>query len=179
MKKALCIGILLAGLVMTGADQYKSVDTKDKLKDKDLLFAATFDRGTVNADFAKGDAFSTNMKNVGLLLRGMIGFDGKPAFRPEPGEDLMFDAVKNIDPHQGTVTMWLCCRDYNPSQPGKRGNIALLQLMFKQGQRHILMQFYECDELYFDWWSSEPPSGSGRVRAPRKGIKNGGLLCGY
>ena len=37
MKKALGIGILLAGLVMTGADQYKSVDTKDKLKDKDLM----------------------------------------------------------------------------------------------------------------------------------------------
>ena len=64
MKRLLGIGILLAGLVLPGADQYKSIETKDKLKDKDLLFAATFDRGTVNADFAKGDAFSTNMKNV-------------------------------------------------------------------------------------------------------------------
>ena len=127
----------------------------------------------MNADFAKGDGFSTNMKNVGLLLRGMIGFDGKPAYRPEPGEDLMFDAVKNVNPHQGTVTMWLCCRDYNPSQPNKRGNIARLQMMFKQGQRHILMQFYECDELYFDWWSSEPPNTLGRVVATRPGIGKG------
>ena len=103
-------------MALPGADQYKSIDTKDKLKDKDLLFAATFDRGTVNADFAKGEPLSTNMKNVGLLLRGMIGFDGKPAFRPEPGEDLMFDAVKNVNPHQGTVTMWLCCRDYIPKE---------------------------------------------------------------
>ena len=173
MKKLWNLGLLLAGLALSGADQYKSIDTKDKLNDKDLLFAATFDRGTVNADFAKGDGFSTNMKNVGLLLRGMIGFDGKPAYRPEPGEDLMFDAVKNVDPHQGTVTMWLCCRDYNPSQPNKRGNIALLQMMFKQGQRHILMQFYECDELYFDWWSSEPPNTLGRVVATRPGIGKG------
>ena len=173
MKKMLNLGLLVAGLALSGADQYKNIDTKDKLKDKDLLFAATFDRGTVNADFAKGDGFSTNMKNVGLLLRGMIGFDGKPAYRPEPGEDLMFDAVKNVNPHQGTVTMWLCCRDYNPSQPNKRGNIALLQMMFKQGQRHILMQFYECDELYFDWWSSEPPNTLGRVVATRPGIGKG------
>ncbi|NMA19083.1 MAG: LamG domain-containing protein [Lentisphaerae bacterium] len=166
---ALFVGIftLHAGFV------FETVETADKLKDKDLTFAVTFDRGTVNADYAKGDPLSTTMREVSLLLRGTIGFDGKPGFQPQPGEDLTFDAVGNANPHQGTAILWICTKGYNPNDGEKRGNIALLHLVFQQGERQIDMRFYECEALYFDWRSSVPPlggAGIGRVSCDRKGI---------
>jgi hypothetical protein len=75
--------------------------------------------------------------------------------------------------------MWVCALDYSPSDEltggKKRGNIALLNMMFKQGARHVEYQLYEFgDTVYFDWRSSEPPQGwgsVGRVQVSRKGIK--------
>lgn len=180
MKCYFLLGLLLSAMSLSAEISYKSIDTAEKLKDKGLSFAVTFDKGTVNADYAKGNGNSTTMRDVSLLLRGTIGFDGKQGFQPQSGEDLMFDAVNNVNPHHGTVTMWVCARDYNPSSlktnEKSRGNIALLQMFFKQKQRHINFQFYECDEMYFDWTSSEPPHGwgnYGRVSCIREGISKG------
>jgi hypothetical protein len=178
--KSLAIVVILLFMPMwlDAGNAYREIATKDKLTDKDLTFAVTFDEYGVNADFAKGNPVSTTMKDVGLMLRGCIGFDTKPAFKPNPGEDLKFEAVGNASPHNGTLVMWVDALDYAPSDEEsngkKRGNIALLHMMFKQDSQYIEYKLYEYgDTVYFDWWSSEPPHGwgqNGRVQASRKGI---------
>ncbi len=180
-RKSLVMVVILLHLPASvyAGKTYREIATKDKLADKNMTFAVTFDEYSVNADFAKGNPISTTMKDVGLMLRGCIGFDTKTAFRPNPGEDLKFEAVGNASPHKGTLIMWLNARDYVPGDEKtdgkKRGNIALFQMMFKQDNRYIEYKLYEYgDTIYFDWWSSEPPHGwgqNGRVQASRKGIK--------
>ena len=160
-------------------NEYREIPLKDKIKDKDLTFCLTFDKFSVNADFAKGNQNSINLSDIALGLRGVIGFDGVNAFRPEAGEDLKFDVTGNVLPHCGTIIMWVNALDYSPSDAltngKKRGNIALLHMMFKQGTRHVEYQLYEFDDnIYFDWRSSEPPHGygqNGRAQVSRKGIK--------
>ncbi len=171
--------LLFAPILLCAKEMYRELDVKDKLKDASLTFAVTFDDYSVNTDFAKGNPISTTMGNVGLMLRGCIGFDSKPAFKPNPGEDLKFEAMGNASPHKGTLIMWLNAHDYVPGDEmtdgKKRGNIALFQMMFKQDKQYIEYKLYEYgDTVYFDWWSSEPPHGwgqNGRVQTSRKGIK--------
>lgn len=166
-------------MAMAAVSEYREIPLEDKLKDKDLTFCVTFDKMSVNADFAKGDPNSTTLSNLALGLRGIIGFDTKQAFRPEGGEDLRFKVEGNVLPHRGTITMWVCALDYVPADEltggKKRGNLALLHMMFKQGPRNVEYQLYEYgDTVYFDWLSSEPPHDfgqMGRVQVPRKGIK--------
>jgi hypothetical protein len=179
----MCARVLLAALLalpmlVEAADTYRQVPTADKLKDKDLTFAVTFDTRGVNADFAKGNPVSTTLKDVALGLRGCVGFDTQQAFKPEPGEDLRFEAPGNASSHAGTMAMWVNALGYVPGEETtggrKRGNIALLHMLFKQDSRHIEYQLYEYgDTVYFDWRSSEPPQGwgqVGRVQVSRKGI---------
>ena len=56
MKKLFLIPavMLLAGSVF-GQAKFLAKDTPEKCKTKDLLFLVTFDKHSVNADFAKGD----------------------------------------------------------------------------------------------------------------------------
>ena len=148
-----------------------------KKADKDLTFLATFDNKGVNADFAKGKTLSTTMKDTGLMLRGLIGFDNKGAFKPEPGEKLRFNVEKNINPHDGTIIFWCAGLDYNPGDKrtdGKqRGNIALAHLHFQNGKRYLEYLLYEfADMIYFDAWNSVN-TRCGRTYASRKGIKKG------
>ena len=179
LKKNLLMALLGLPMLLGAAGAYREVATADKLKDKDLTFAVTFDKYGVNADFAKGNPISTTMKDVGLLLRGCVGFDTQQAFKPEPGEDLKFEALSNASPREGTMTMWVNGLGYAPGDEttdGKhRGNIALLHMIFKQDSRHVEYQLYEYDDIvYFEWRSSTPPQGwgqVGRVQASRKGIK--------
>ena len=169
---------LLMTLTAGAQSQYFSRKLSEKTADKDLAFLVSFDRKGVNADFAKGEKISSTMPDTGLLLRGLIGFDGQSAFKPEPGEALKFPPKGNVDPHKGTLILWTAGLDYNPGDEltdgKKRGNICLAWLYFQNGSRYLDYRLYEfAENIYFDWWSSEPPSGSGRVRAPRKGIKKG------
>ncbi|OGV78582.1 MAG: hypothetical protein A3K19_32095 [Lentisphaerae bacterium RIFOXYB12_FULL_65_16] len=180
MLKGRLLVILLGMPVLLGAaGVYREVPMAEKLKDKDLTFSVTFDTRGVNADLAKGDPISTTMKDVALGLRGCVGFDTQQGFKPEPGEDLKFDALGNASPHEGSMTLWVNALGYTPGDETtdgqKRGNIALLHMLFKQDSRHIEYQLYEYgDTVYFDWRSSEPPQGwgqVGRVQVSRKGIK--------
>ncbi len=160
-------------------NEYRQLPLADKIKDKDLTFCVTFDKFSVNADFAKGNPNSITLPNLALGLRGVIGFDARQAFRPEAEEDLKFDVTANVLPHCGTIIMWVNALDYSPSDEltngKKRGNIALLQMVFKQGARNIEYQLYEFGtNVYFDWRNSEPPHDYGqvgRVQLSRKGIK--------
>ena len=179
-----CLALLLAAataLPLAAQSKYITRSLKEKCAEKDLTFLVTFDDKDVNANFAKGDKFSTTMKNEGLLLRGLIGYDVRSAFKPEPGEKLRFNVEKNANPHNGTLIMWLAGLDYNPNEATtdgkKRGNIALAHLHFQDGKRFIEYQLYEYGEnIYFDWRTSEPPhsfGNIGRVYTPRKGIRKG------
>ena len=76
-KKLLFSMLVIAALPFGNASEYISRQTNEKTADKDLSFLVTFDGKGVNADFAKGDKFSTTMKNEGLMLRGLIGFDDR------------------------------------------------------------------------------------------------------
>ncbi|MCX6984107.1 MAG: DUF6067 family protein, partial [Lentisphaerae bacterium] len=178
-RKSLLLALLGMPMLLAAVEAYREVPTADKLKDKDLTFAVTFDTRGVNADFAKGNPISTTIKDVGLLLRGCVGFDTQQGFKPKPGEDLKFETPGNASPHEGAMTMWVNSLGYTPGDETtdgqKRGNIALFHMMFKQDSRHIEYKLYEYgDTVYFDWWSSEPPHGwgqNGRVQVSRKGIK--------
>lgn len=178
MKRLIAVAWVFCATIIS-AGNFIEIPTEEKLKDKDLTFALTFDKRSVNADFAKGNPVSTTMKDVGLLLRGSVGFDTMQAFQPVAGEDLKFETIGNVSPHSGTLVMWVNALDYDPgtekTNDQSRGNIALAQMWFQQGQRNINYQLYEfADNVYFDWWSSEPPHGwgqYGRVQASCKGIK--------
>ena len=165
-------------LSVAAADFIK-VPTAEKFTEKDLLFAVTFDKFNLNADFAKGEKRSVTHPEVQLMLRGSIGFDGQQAYRPIPGEKLKFDAIGNADPHEGTLSMWYQGIDWAPgtslTDGKKRGNIVLANLKFTEKSRFIEFRLYQYeDTVYFDWWSSEPPHGFnqyGRVAASIKRVK--------
>src|ERR1035437_6755955 len=107
LKKSLLLALLGMPMLLGAAGAYREITTADKLKDKDLTFAVTFDTRGVNADLAKGNPISTTMKDVALGLRGCVGFDTQQGFKPKPGEDLKFEAFSNAAPHEGTMHMWV------------------------------------------------------------------------
>ena len=119
-------------LTASAQSRYFSRKLSEKTAEKDLTFLVSFDRKGVNADFAKGEKISSTMPDTGLLLRGLIGFDGQSAFKPEPGEALKFPPKGNVDPHKGTMILWTAGLDYNPGDEltdgKKRGNICLAWL---------------------------------------------------
>ena len=180
-KKLLALLLAAAALPLAAQSKYITRTLAEKCAEKDLTFLVTFDNKDVNANFAKGDKFSTTMRNEGLMLRGLIGYDVRGAFKPEPGEKLRFNVLNNANPHNGTLIMWLAGLDYNPcdiqTDEKKRGNIAFAHMKFQDGKRFLEFQVYEYGEnIYFDWKSSEPPhsfGNIGRVFTPRKGIKKG------
>ncbi|MBR2510513.1 MAG: hypothetical protein IKB71_12320 [Lentisphaeria bacterium] len=174
MKKILTLGFLCL-FCGTFAAEYHSKSLEEKTKHKDLTFALTFDNWTVNANKAKGNPLSTTMKDTGLKIRGEIGFDGLQAFRPLPGEDLKFEVVNNVDPHEGTMSVWSKL-DYNPAEyPKTRGNTSLAGLFFKNGKDYIRFNLYVFrGDIVIEWWSSAPPAnhtGMARVMGPIKNIK--------
>ena len=177
-KKILFPLLVVLALPAFGESKYFSRTLDVKKADKDLSFLVTFDNKGVNADFAKGKSDSVTMKDTGLLLRGLIGFDNKGAFKPEPGEKLRFNVEKNINPHDGTLIFWCAGLDYSPSDKmtdgQKRGNIALAHLKFQNGNDYLEYRLYEfADSIYFDAWNSFKPNSCGRAYASRKGIKKG------
>ncbi|MBQ9336797.1 MAG: LamG domain-containing protein [Lentisphaeria bacterium] len=182
MKKSwLTVFALLLAAGVSGQAKYLTKPLEEKCKAKDLTFLVTFDKAGVNADYAKGEKYSTTMRDTNLGLRGVIGFDGRPAYQPEAGEMLRFPVKGNADPHKGTMILWTAGLDYAPGEAKtddkSRGNIALAHLMFKKGNRFIEYQLYEYgDNVYFDWRSSDGPQGwgqVGRVGIPRKKIRKG------
>ena len=165
-KRIISVFALIFAFSATLTAEVIKVPTKDKFNEKDLLFAATFDNFTLNANFAKGNPRSTTLPDTQLMLRGSIGFDGQQAYRPIAGESLCFDAFGNADPHEGTLSIWYRGIDWSPSTTktnGKsRGNIVFANMKFVEKSRFIDFHLYQYeDTVYFDWWSSEPPHGWG------------------
>lgn len=101
--------------VLASAQKYEQQPLKEKLTGKDLSLAVTFDSHGVNADFARGEKISPAMRDTNLMLRMFVGFDGRQAYMPLPGENLKLPVLKNADPNQGTVIFWYKAVDYVPS----------------------------------------------------------------
>ena len=153
-------GILLLALLASGMEDEKYLrrSTEDKIKLRNLTFAVTFDRHSVNADLAKGDPECRSGKNTNLALRGTLGFDRAQGFTALPGEELVYSAQGNASAHDGSLVCWLNARDFNPAEDTNRGNMAIAQLRFTDGKRWIAFILYEYKgTIYADWKSSEPP----------------------
>lgn len=194
MKKTLLItflSILSCGVM---AQKYEQLPLKQKIAEKDLSFAVTFDSYGVNADFAKGSKISPVMRDTNLMLRMFVGFDGKQGYLPLPNENLKLPVEKNADPNQGTVIFWYKATDYVPGSKNTkgtvRGNIGLFNIVFgenpawgvnppdghsyknrNKGQRQVDLRLYEyADYVYFDYRNSIAASCS-RIQMSMKGIK--------
>ena len=114
MKKIISGLILCLFCIVASAQKYEQQTMQQKLAEKDLSFAVTFDSYGCNADFAKGEKFSPVMRDTNLMLRMFVGFDGKQGYLPIPGESLKLPIIKNADPNQGTVIFWYKAVDYVP-----------------------------------------------------------------
>ena len=196
MKKMKRIFIWVCCLmsICASAQKYEQLPLKQKLSDKDLSLAVTFDTYGVNADFAKGEKLSPVMRDTNLQLRMFVGFDGKQAYRPVPGENLKLPVLKNADFSKGTVILWYKAVDYVPgtlnTKGVKRGNIAFFHIVFGEnpawglrppdgqvyvnktkGSRVVDLRLYEyADHIYFDYRASIL-RGPSRVQMSMKGIK--------
>lgn len=162
--KRVWLTLLLTAITVSGAeDKYIRRDPAEKLKTKDLTFAVTFDRHSVNADLAKGNGECLTGKNTNLALRGTMGFDRAQGFAPVPGEELKYQAAGNVSAHNGTITFWLNARDFKPAEDTGRGNIAIVRMHFTDSEkRWIDYTFYEYKgTLWADWRTSEPPHNWG------------------
>ena len=134
MKKMLLTAFAGVLALSAAAQKYEQLPLAKKLADKDLSFAATFDSYGVNADFAKGDKLSKDMRDTNLMLRMFVGFDGRQGYLPLPDENLRLPIAKNANHNQGTVIFWYKATDYVPgtkeTKGVKRGNIGLFNIVF-------------------------------------------------
>ena len=138
----------------TKAQSFTKAGGDDEIK----LFMSTFDHLTLNSDWCRGRGKAGGVKDINLALRGLIGFDSKPAYKAEPDEDLKYSAFGNVNPHEGTVIFWMAGLDHNPgdrfTNGKKRTNIALSELRFGDGKEHISIKIYEYNSNLCALWSS-------------------------
>ena len=81
---------------------------------RDLLFHASFDRMSVNADYASGKPGSIDFESD-LELRPREGFNGKNAFLRQDHETLSYDAKGNFNPVQGALSVWVQPVNWEPA----------------------------------------------------------------
>lgn len=98
MKKFLSSLALLSLLLANAAEK----------RDPSLLFQATFDGYTVNADYAAGNGRAKNENKFELNLRMFPGVKGKGnAVAMDKTEEIQWDIRKNFNPSAGTLSFWL------------------------------------------------------------------------
>ena len=136
---SLLLGAIFACANISAAD-YLQKKPEEKTSHKNLTFAVTFDNYGMKAQLAKGQSDS-NLKNVNLLLRGVVGFDDKPAYRPVADEELTYPAPGNISAAEGTVSFWICQSPLTPGQ--KPSNIALFKFTAKDASQTTHYEIYE------------------------------------
>ncbi len=128
------LAILLSGI---SAQDFTPEALKDKLNEKDLIFAATFDERHVNADVGKGRRENLQCPDVSLGLRGEIGFDGQQAFLPGKNEELMFALKDNFNHDAGSLSMWARVNDFDPADPNFKKNVGLFNVVFRKKGEHM------------------------------------------
>lgn len=175
--------LMVAGWCVFSAEAlFECRPLAEKRTDKDLLFLVSFDEWSLRADVSKGAAMPFDMGNVNLLLRGLVGFDGSNAFKPQGLERLEYPAKGNFNPHAGTLVFWTCAFRHNPCDPTtdgvQRGNIYLANLWAKEGDKDLSIGVYEYGENVYAHWENnqEPRKGfyaHAIAKIPRAGVRKG------
>jgi len=161
----LCVGAASAA----EPSPFKVLTPEEKSSDEGLSFCLTFDDYSCNPLSAGGNRLPRTGKEINLLLRGDLGYDGKPAYRQEPGEELVFESAGNVDPKQGTLLLWLNPENYDPATLRGAGfsNLLLLKCFFSDGKNHqavvldLTLSGAEESGLRMRWQSDVPPNGWG------------------
>ncbi len=117
IRKIFAVFSLLTGFILSVNSEtlYHTLPLEQKVKEKNLLFLATFDNYNVNADFAKGYKKALTCPDISLLLRGILGFDGKAAYKVNPDEELVYSVKNNLLPEQGTLSVWVKLDQFDPA----------------------------------------------------------------
>ncbi|MCK5804344.1 MAG: hypothetical protein KAI66_16015, partial [Lentisphaeria bacterium] len=85
-------------------------------RDGSLLFSVDFDDYSVNAGFAKGDPTCRSFENPDLQLRMFPGINGKGnALSLTNEENCTYGLSGNLDPRQGTVSVWVSPQNWKVS----------------------------------------------------------------
>ena len=93
-----------------------AVFAAEEKKDSSLLFYASYDSYSANADFAKGHKHTATASLRDLQLRMHAGVAGKGnALELSNRESASYFAPGNIDPRQGTVMLWAASKNWAPS----------------------------------------------------------------
>ena len=127
MKKfLLCCGVIAAVFSLYAAEKAES-----------LLFEASFDQFSANADFGKGGTKCLSFANPDLQMRMFPGINGKGnAINLENREVLRYPALGNIDPQQGTVTVWVAPVNWKPSEKKVQ---VFFDLQLNKGRFRLLL----------------------------------------
>ena len=117
IRKIFAVFSLLTGFILSVNSEtlYHTLPLEQKVKEKNLLFLATFDNYNVNVDFAKGYKKALTCPDISLLLRGILGFDGKAAYKVNPDEELVYSVKNNLLPEQGTLSVWVKLDQFDPA----------------------------------------------------------------
>lgn len=143
---------------------------------RDLLFHASFDRMSVNADYASGKPGSIDFESD-LELRPREGFNGKNAFLRQDHETLSYDAKGNFNPVQGALSVWVQPVNWEPAGEKLKplGHKHFLSINFQNAKGHAtlsLYKYYTQDDLVF-LITTELNKSNWLVRVPGSIYKKG------
>ena len=180
--------IFFIGLVVTSSGvtkkqkkiEYKKLSHEEKSKkERGLTFKLTFDKNTINPEYAEGEAAPKQGGNIELGLRGMLGYDGKNAFKKESGEKLRFNVAGNVDHKKGTIIFWVKAENYSPKdikrEDPENCHKGYIYIKFNRGDewgkgeewiKMFFYQYWNSNVAYFYWNNSYPKSMGGWKIAP-------------
>lgn len=170
--------MLFSGFVFAGDSEtlYRSLPLAEKIKEKNLLFLSSFDNYNVNADFAKGDKKALTCPDISLLLRGILGFDGRAAYKVDPDEELVYSVKNNLLPEHGTLSVWVRLDNFNPDD-AKIVNAGVFRIFVRNGESWTEnMAYITRGVLYFcnhGGTGMMPDFNSFGTNVSLKGIKKG------
>ncbi len=89
---------------------------KANVKENNLLFSENFDDYNANADFSKGNPNCKGLADADLQLRMFTGINGKGnALTMKNTENCIYELPGNLDPRQGTVSLWVSPQNWKVS----------------------------------------------------------------
>jgi hypothetical protein len=128
--------------------------------ERGLSMRVTFDKKSVTADYAAGQPASI-ASDPNLEFRMFLGYNKQNAFNIAEDEELKYDVRKNIDPREGTLSMWLLANNYSPrsvqqSDPDVCHKVYA-NIRFSDGKnwsQFFLYQYYHTPTAFLYWNSS-------------------------
>ncbi len=108
----------------------------------DKLFEVDFNDYGVNAGLAKGDAKGYEFKETDLQLRMFPGVNGKGnSVNLANSENIVYRMPGNLDPRQGTVSVWVSPQNWNINEPGR-------QMFFSAYQKDFYIRIMKNSDSY-------------------------------